>query len=207
MESKRIRSKIVMLPTKDKNALIVVHQGNKMLGMNTNSVGYTKQYLYFTTDEKIEEGDWVLDMYNQKWKLLDKKLVGFNKAGIRSFSTDNIIGHLCKKIVATTDTSLGLPQPTTAFIKKYVELGGIDEVDLEYEGIEWLDRPLEYFIKVDSHNTITIHAIKNSWNREELDFILDEVMNLGMVLRQHQLNGQSQESGNDILENWKNENL
>lgn len=39
---------------------------------------------------------------------------------------------------------------------------------VEYEGIEWLDSPLEYFPKINiKDNTITIKKAKNSWSKEE----------------------------------------
>lgn len=49
--------------------------------------------------------------------------------------------------------------------------------------------------------------IKTSWTREELDEILSEVMNLGMSLRQDQLNGYTSKSGNEVLEEYKQQNL
>lgn len=39
-----------------------------------------------------------------------------------------------KLVVASTDKSLGLPEPSQSWIENYVGLGGlINEVDLEYE--------------------------------------------------------------------------
>jgi len=35
-----------------------------------------------------------------------------------------------REIIATTDPELNLPQPSKAFIEKYCEVGGIDEVDV-----------------------------------------------------------------------------
>jgi len=104
----------------------------------------------------------------------------------------------CKKIIATRDTSLkilcnkcegagwmleckncngegliSLPQPSTSFIQKYIEEYNkgnvITDVMVEYEGIEWLDKPLKYFPKINlKDNTITIRPIKNNWTREEV---------------------------------------
>lgn len=42
--------------------------------------------------------------------------------------------------------------------------------------------------------------------KKELKDIFNEVMNLGMVLRQNQLSGWSSESGNYVLENYLKEN-
>jgi len=64
------------------------------------------QHIYITNDEEIKGGDWCLDKFNQRWKLEDKKLIGFDNKGIKRFSTDNILGHECKKIILTTDQDL-----------------------------------------------------------------------------------------------------
>jgi len=75
--------------------------------------------------------------------------------------------------VNTTDKSLGLPHPSKSFIEKYCKLGGINEVNVEYE----IDIILEYssgttpstFLKVNLHNEIAIHPIKDSWSKDEVE--------------------------------------
>tara|TARA_R110002124_G_scaffold281430_1_gene455743 strand:+ start:94837 stop:95577 length:741 start_codon:yes stop_codon:yes gene_type:complete len=80
---------------------------------------------------------------------------------------------------------INLPQPSQAFIEKYCALGGVDEILVEYEqyglcipcnkqGVRHCAHPEECGYsqllerpKVDSHNTITVHPIKDSWNKEE----------------------------------------
>lgn len=84
-----------------------------------------------------------------------------------------------------------LPSPSQAFIEKYCKLGGIDEVDVEYvftaegDGTCTADNnnlphssclcggnpcyaKAYWELKVNDHNEITIHPIKNSWSRDEL---------------------------------------
>jgi hypothetical protein len=144
------------------------------------------QHLYFTTDDKIKDGDWCLFFWD-----------GLN-GNLRQIVNRNL-----RKIIATTDpeltgitkeweefegdwhksNKLGLPQPSKAFIDKYCKEGGIDEVEVEYErstiGGHGMTLDGEFgFIydnpKVDSHNTITIHPIKDSYSKEELiQFVLD----------------------------------
>jgi len=113
-----------------------------------------------------------------------------------------------KKIIATTDKSLKLkkhqngcmfdrclthtcnnmcylPQPSKAFIKKYCDLGGIDEIMVDYgvynrfanngRGVRHVTK-----LKINSHNEITIHPIKDSWTREEVIANLEVVMSLGI---------------------------
>lgn len=76
-----------------------------------------------------------------------------------------------------------LPQPSQSFIKKYCELGGIDKVLVEvyYPAMTYrrgsvstndLELIEYYKLKIDSHNTITIKAVKDSWSREEVEQIL-----------------------------------
>lgn len=183
MESKR--TKIVMLPTEKANkGCIIKNDINKVMFVcytyltqgYLKSLYRTSNHLYFTTDEEIKAGDW--------W-LRDKEV------------SNKTISHGicdCKKIVATTDELITgyiqqqdsevdiercLPKPSEAFLKKYCDLGGIDKVEIEYiEILEQDDvqmyefRTGKYEIKVDSHNTITIHQIKNNWTKEEVESLL-----------------------------------
>jgi hypothetical protein len=66
-----------------------------------------------------------------------------------------------------------LPQPSQAFIEKYCEVGGIDKVMVEYYRPKSYSPPLPPLEpKVNSHNEITIHPIKDSWTREEVEELL-----------------------------------
>ena len=78
------------------------------------------------------------------------------------------------------------PQPSQSFIKKYCELGDVDKVLVEYEfNVELYKNTPSiiknstygsagqyklnfYKLKTDSHNTITIKSVKDSWTREEV---------------------------------------
>ena len=144
METRRIKAKVIMLPTKNKS-LLHTHselstgcegmgsfQTLKLTDSKTKFEdpdwdGNIPQHLYFTTDGEIKEGDWVvcldeIDSTVQNWSV-SQAIFKYNNGG--NCNSD-------MKIVATTDTSLGLPHPPQAFIQKYCELGGIGEVDLEY---------------------------------------------------------------------------
>jgi hypothetical protein len=194
------RTKVVMLPTNKGINLPVLQyfsDGTKHLDFyNTEVVrerpkqGFTEyqagcivpQHLYIISDHEIKEGDWYI-YANEVFKSTGNSLLSSSQ---------------CKKIIATTDkslriqnimmsmSSLYLPQPSQAFIKKYCKSGGIDEVLVEYEclqsagmkivdfsktpPIDIIDYPcecIEWKLKVDSHNTITIHPIKNTLTLEE----------------------------------------
>ena len=137
------------------------------------------QHLYIISDEEIKEGDWY---YESEFQLILKKEgKGILKA---------------KKIIATTDTSLiceqerflkgyksELPKPSQQFIEKYIEEYNkgnvITEVLVEVEetyidpignksDCKLDDTEINYHLKLDSQNIITIRKQKDSWSREEL---------------------------------------
>ena len=181
----RKRTKIIMLPT-DK-ASCIIRESDGFLSLYHKPVTSKKdgisQHFYFINDEEIREGDWavcfeMIDNEAQPMLVYQVTKSGYNK--------------LDKKIIATTDELIIkahyhdetgfhhpqiMPQPSQAFIEKYCKVGGIDEVDVEYtehieghfinDGATFVsDTPSK--LKVDSYNTITIHPIKDSWNRDEL---------------------------------------
>lgn len=180
--------KVVMLPTE--KAKIHKHNVNNILITSVENIeaselyNTTPQHLYFLSDEEIKEGDWFYNPHSGH----------IHKAGTHS-DLITINNNKCKKIITTTDESLitaidgyrgdllpdvsfdiNLPRPSNEFIKKYCELGGIDEVLVQYE--DYLINPLTeqevsitdtiaaedldtgYRLKVASDNTIAIYPIK-----------------------------------------------
>ena len=183
MEANRERAKVHMLPTeqslmcKTNGKLYFYPQENWF----TRSTDTDPQHLYFTTDEEIKEGDWMMNLNG------DTIYQHFGNGG--DFEQWN-------KIIATTDPELELPQPSQAFIKAYCEQGGIDEVDVEY--VEMITCKLcnkseeecsdnftcegnmigEDILKVDPiHNTITTHRIvyKMYSKKDLLGFTIDNI--------------------------------
>ncbi len=144
--------KLVMLPTEKASKIhLCSYQNELRLGNNQTSAPTLKsQHLYFTSDDKIKEGDRFI--YYGKLKQC-KYIIGSDEdysvycdKDIQYFSFD------CKKIVATTDTSLKifitkddlgddvtccLPQIPESFIQTYIKLFNegkrITEVELEME--------------------------------------------------------------------------
>ncbi len=142
------KCKVVMLPTNEKaNALW--WSGHKLYvkGPEDPSRGELN-HLYFLSDEEIKEGDWVYCLREGFEPVLKQKV---NPIGVNN-------DKMFKKIIATTDTSLGnpysgdkdaeksslyelysLPQPSQSFIEKFVEEYNkgnvITEVMVEYEEI------------------------------------------------------------------------
>lgn len=155
------KTPVVMLPTEkasniQKWGVHLIYNEKKELGNRKPTPVF--QHLYFLSDEEIKEGDW---KYNP--------------------TLNHIVRHIIysdgdKKIIASTDKSLGLPRPSDKFIQKYCELGGIDSVMIEYEykrskkAFFYLHNELELdsTLKVAPDNTITIKSVKDSWNRAEM---------------------------------------
>ena len=183
MEANRTRTQVHMLPTeqslmcKTNDKLYFYPQENWF----TRSTDTDPQHLYFTTDEEIKEGDWMMNLNG------DTIYQHFGNGG--DFEQWN-------KIIATTDPELELPQPSQAFIKAYCEQGGFDEVDVEY--VEMITCKLcnkseeecsdnftcegnmigEDILKVDPiHNTITTHRIvyKMYSKKDLLGFTIDNI--------------------------------
>lgn len=151
--------------------------------------GLQPQHLYFTTDDEIKEGDWCIDVDEFGGMILN---IAYPK-NIRPAHLQQL------KIIATTDKlkvivkkgkffnkGKYLPQPSQAFIEKYCKEDGIDEVLVEYERIDTYPKTLndtnwgKLIPKIDSHNTITIHPIKDSWSREEHIADLEAIYMLGI---------------------------
>ena len=172
------RVKVIMLPTEDLTSIIkqgtssTLYYYSSPISANTK-YSYANQHLYFVSDEKLKDGEWC---YESKMK--------GNK--IFEYDSSNIWHKGAYKVVATTNKSLvyisnngrveyNLPQIPQEFIENYCEVGGVDEVEIEYElnydeHPELIGNPIESWdeIKVDSNNCVFTHPTKDSWNREEL---------------------------------------
>lgn len=170
------KTRVIMLPTKEKAPIGKLLSNENVLVYN---VGHGKipmgiqQHLYFLSDEKIEEGNWFIDLRDKESELYYEDLyVASDTLGVE------LANKLGKKVIASTDSSLGLPKPSNSFIEKYIKLFNenkqIQWVNVEYERdyktSSYSDQHQEWFdkLKVDKSNEITIKPIKDSWNREEV---------------------------------------
>ncbi len=172
---------------------LLIHKSNKHFYNHAvdTSKYMSYQHLYFTTDEEIKEGDWFIYL-NKIYQATSNTNRNSVWSNFKDFNS--IVQYKCRKIIATTDKSLkiekiatatykamfykdSLPQPSQAFIEKYCKEGGIDKVMVEYKPVNKdynnpFNNPLklhDYKLKIDSHNTITIHPIKDSWDRKEME--------------------------------------
>ena len=198
---------------------------------------FKPQHLYFLSDEEIKEGDWYYTPYNS--------CPFGDTSGVNQCHNPKALDEGCHKIIASTDLSLFtstklsdhnpkfpedadvinayLPQPSQAFIEKYVaeyNKGNIIiDIDVEYElkpiskklpfeygNLIDANNPLNHQLKINSKdNTITIKKIKDSWNREELiNLISDHEYDKGIVDWEALVPALFSEVGYKLSENWKN---
>lgn len=193
------KKKVVMLSTNEKAKIYTDRYGNLKLHSSKStlplgSIG-SNQHLYITSDEKAQEGDWILG-----WQ---HGIDGTPESGAKHYVRFHDNSPAAKlsamsvgayKIIATTDSSLTYifdtitfrhAEPSQSFIEKYVELYNkgqqITEVMVEYEemtGDELGVDPAYYTLKErlklkinPTDNTITIKRVKDSWNITEIEEI------------------------------------
>ena len=178
------KGKVVMLSTNEPSKIgnLATYQKRslaKVIKEGINPKDSTLQFwnLYIISDDEIKENN--THFYNPHSGQLHisgnhTDYIAINKNG-------------CKKIIATTDTSLDLPQPSQQFIQKYIEGYNKDNVitdvlveyqtDFKSETKLYMlgmgDNPddFEYgepTVKINpKDNTTTIKKVKDSYTREE----------------------------------------
>lgn len=122
-------------------------------------------------------------------------------------SHSNVVG----KIIASTDVSLNLAEPSKSFIDKYIKEFNrgkiITDVMVEYNsGDENMDGYVAMFggkilgdtLKINSDGTITIRKVKDNWNRDEAIELCRKAFN-------REINGLHHST--IIFDNWVEENF
>ena len=124
--------KVVMLPTNQKaNGMICkdITGQDKIIAIKTKYLmeheDYIGHHLYIISDDEIIEGDWVyennLNQETQIYQVYNRN----NELGFFRFRNVwislNRKQNSAKKIIATTDNSLELPQPPQQFIEEFIE--------------------------------------------------------------------------------------
>mgnify|MGYP003478487935 CR=1 FL=1 len=167
------RAQVIMLPTGSNLEFPYIAQNvfNKQLTIVNSTFAINcelqSQHLYIISDDEIKEGDWFINL--------------FNNVIVQAHNW--IYVSTCKKIIATTDTSLEivskginpvyekLPQPSQQFIEQYIESYNKGKVitdvlvELKSSGLHYFNEDLRINPK---DNTIIIKKLKDSWNREEV---------------------------------------
>lgn len=184
------RVKVVMLATEEKaveNQICINSIQMFMWTKQHDLVAHTlveyketkRQHLYFLLDlgVEIKRGDWCYNILSHRLLQSAEDLPDYRFSGN-------------KKVIASTDPSLNLPQPSLGFIKKFIEKWEddekIEEVEVEYEEIDinpysptWEQDYIKFgerhvpnmqeVLKINrKDNTITIISVKNSWDKKEL---------------------------------------
>ena len=186
-----LKRNIVMLPTEGKANIIgngkQLTYSHGCIASELEIVKLIGYHLHIITDEEIKEGDWFLadirtriDENNGKpiWELKLCTSIFNSWIGADNMENEGYNPSWSKKIIATTDTSLGLPHLSQQFIEKWINNYNkgniITEIMVEYllilePGNTLNDRKYdELILKVNSNNTINTKLIKESWTRKEV---------------------------------------
>jgi hypothetical protein len=207
------KCKVVMLPTNEKTTSnLVLYTPKKhdviktILNMNNHNQRLyggepDYQYVYILSDNEIKESDWCIDFNCKIFKHENHFPINIGQ----------------RKIIATTNKSLGLPQPSLSFIEKYVEEYNkgniITEVLVEYVEIDGYGNIenhqthyRELIPKVNpKDNTITIKKVKDSWSREEVEKLLND---LHLFVRNNcTSNRETRITVSKLTKQWIEENL
>ena len=199
-----------------KGNLYYLNDLKDLLSKNGNmNVNVQPMHLHLTVCKRILKGMWC---YNQE---SDSIYRAVENEDIDSTTTDT-------RIICTTDNELrqdvivntndvieeNVPNFHPSFIVQYMILNNRDEAltDNIAPSIELRGKKLRPGYVVDENNIMTVlikvfMPVKDIYTRAELDKHLLAVMNLGMGLRQSQLNGSDLRSGNDVLAEYKLNNL
>jgi hypothetical protein len=189
---------VVLLPTNKKvniqgNAFFL---NNFLLKTESSLLVGKSCELYILSDDKIEIGDWCYDEHNE---------VIFQNGSIWLSSSGN-------KIIATTDSSLNLPQIPQDFIQTFIASYNngviLDKVLVEYDLPKICENPLESSfkqIKLNSSNEISIVTEqKQMFSREEVVELIHKCHST--IYRNNSLEEVPQEFTDDI-NNWIQQNL
>jgi hypothetical protein len=218
-----IKSKVVMLSTISGNDFPILQNTNgrgNSLHKPTENYYYTEDYLkeskfkaqhlYFLSNEEIKGGDWCVINYEFDSTRHADKVKSITPKGMFLTTESNyeLMANRCKKIISSTNEKLNLPTPSKEWIDQYIKAyntgNPIEEVMIENENVYKAvktdiseTRTSFVIIKVNEANEITIKSIKDSWNREEVDKILEE----------YRVYTWKEGCTQMELENWKSKNL
>ena len=166
----------VMLPTTEKAN--IVGDGNKLtyshecIASELEIVKLLGYHLYITSDDEIKENSLVLLPDKTIHRMTSSDMIAYLDSGSKA----------TKRIIATTQAFMRLPQPSKEFIEAYIKAYNegkqITNVDVkyiaDYESESMNIRSSQ--LKVNLDNTINIKLIKDNWNRTEVVELLIKAM-------------------------------
>ena len=142
MNSLKKKCQVVMLPTQKASSLYLLNNELK-LGLNEKgNSAWKNQHLYIISDDGINEGDWFIHKTDADCSIhrCIERPVKYN---VISDNNINYFLGFCKKIIATTDTSLKINKKVTnPAIQEYIQQGTVCSF---YESI--LPQPSPQFIQ------------------------------------------------------------
>src|ERR1035437_1475858 len=170
--------------------------------------------LNIISNEKLKSGDWFvwkneIHQYHSDAGYGSKTWTNFNKKDNSSIilNHSNVVG----KIIASTDVSLNLPEPSKSFINKYIDEYNkrkiITDVMVEYYSSDdnmdgyvsmFGGKPVGDTLKLNSDDIITIRKVKDNWNRDEAIELCKKAFN-------REINGLPHST--IIFDNWVEENF
>ena len=165
-----------------------------------NQTNTQNQHLYIISNDDIKDDKYAVDLQNNKIVTFTdiyrigrnakrfKKIIATTDTSLqitKNTSNPALYEYIQQGSVCSTYEDL-LPQPSQQFIEKYIECYNkgevITDVMIEYEDyilnqskIGLSNIILERLKVNPKDNTITIKSIKDSWNREEVIKLLEEV--------------------------------
>lgn len=192
--------------------LVIGKTSRKGYGQGDSFNPYYPQHLYILSDDEIKENNWCIEQETNSLFQAQE----FTTSGLVRSKKNTYILKDCKKVIATTDTSLlicngviregescnknnnckypncKIPKIPKEFIYHFIEEYNksniVTDVMVEYETKQHfeLDKtkrkdPLngvwyENSLKINpKDNTITILKVKNSWSRDEVLHLLNEL--------------------------------
>lgn len=136
---------------------------------------YIPQHLYILNNEEIRKNDWYIDINKNRLYQCEED----SNEDMLSF-----INSKCKKVIASTDKSLDLPNLSEGFINKFIKMYNlgtpITNVIVEYEerfaNNDLVDTTTRYFLKVHPDNTIICSSVEvKTYTEEEVINYLREI--------------------------------
>ncbi len=191
------KAQVIMLPSKDNAGSILLYKPEGTLQYFTNKYWSNKdlfkQHLYIVSDEEIKGGEWFINLKEKQvllardnkndlshYKLNPqrfKKVIATTDSSLKIHQS-NCVHYNTNKVINCCCPSL--PQSSQGFIEKYIKEYNkgniITDILVEYENL-LIENPnsdgcaIPHYkkqLKVSKDNTITIHPIKNSWDRKEV---------------------------------------
>jgi hypothetical protein len=175
-------------------------------------------HLYLTDNQRILKGVWCIQEHTDRiYKAEESEGIYYMTGDSRiictsdvDFRQDIIINFNGEKTVEEN-----VPNFHHMFLATYISMYNkgqqlTNNIEPEIELVGEKQRPK---FAVDENNIMTVlikvffMTVGKQYSRNELDEHLLAVMNLGMGLRQSQLNGTDLRSGNEVLEEYKLKNL